>query len=85
MEVERIAEQSGLKPGTVWQHLAEWVEDEHPESISVWVDADTQKRVGEALAAVGGDLLKPVHEALNGTVPYEQIRVVRAFLSKPAT
>jgi ATP-dependent DNA helicase RecQ len=77
--VQIVADQAGIKPSTTWRHLAEWVENEKPDSINPWVDEETQKRVVTALFQVDSDFLKPVYELLEGSVPYEVIRVVKAF------
>jgi ATP-dependent DNA helicase RecQ len=79
MAIEEIVHEAGVKPTTIWSHLSSWVEVEKPDSISAWVDVQTQATVSAALDAVGGELLKPVFEYLDGAVPYEKIRLVRAF------
>ncbi|CAN1548658.1 RecQ Superfamily II DNA helicase [Fimbriimonadaceae bacterium] len=78
--IEDICRIASVKPTTVWGHLATWVATSKPKSIEPWIDAETIARVKAALAAVGGTQLKPVFEYLSETVPYDKIRVVRAFL-----
>ena len=77
--IDEIAVQVGLKPVTIWQHLANWVASDRPESIDPWVSPDVQKKVRAALQEVDSPYLKPLYEALGGTVTYDQIRVVKAF------
>jgi len=47
-------------------------------SVSPWVDAETVGRVLSAAAATDGMRLRPIHEALEGAVPYDTIRLVLA-------
>jgi ATP-dependent DNA helicase RecQ len=79
LPIDEIANLEGVKAATVWNHLAAWVSVEKPSSIDAWVEPATQKRVIEALESVGSDLLRPVFEALNGTLSYDVIRVVQRF------
>ncbi len=83
MSVDETAERTGLKPATLWAHLATWLEQERPASISPWVDEATANRVRTALKIADSTYLKPVYEALGGEVPYEVIRVVKAFENGP--
>ena len=46
------------------------------ESVDAWVEPSVYRRVEDAAKRVGGQFLKPVFEALNGDVSYEEIRVV---------
>lgn len=79
--VEDIAALAGITSGTVWQHLAVWVENERPASVRPWVDEETERRATEAIKKEQTERLKPVFEELGGEVPYEVLRVVRAFVS----
>jgi ATP-dependent DNA helicase RecQ len=81
LPVEEIATKTGVKPATVWKQLSDWVLAERPSSIATWVDSETQSKVKSACAAEESEFLKPVFEALEGTVPYEVIRLVKAFSS----
>ncbi len=78
--IEDICRIAGVKPTTVWGHLATWVATTKPKSIEPWIDLETLSRVKVALEEVGGAQLKPVFEHLGESVPYDRIRVVRAFL-----
>lgn len=82
--VEEIAEKMGVKPVTVWKQLADWVEAEKPESIEPWIELGAQAKIAAAIAAADSDFLKPVFETLGGRVPYDHIRLVKAFLGVTA-
>jgi len=77
--VEDVANRTGVTTKTIYSHLAAWIESDKPRSIDAWVDAETQATVAAALAAIDSEFLKPVYEHLNGAVPYEVIRIVKAF------
>lgn len=79
--IDAVAAQFGVLSGTVWNHLATWIEAEKPTSIDSWVDAETVARVSKALAESGSEFLKPVYESLEESVPYGVIRVVKSFLN----
>jgi ATP-dependent DNA helicase RecQ len=79
LSVDEVAIKTGVKSGTVWSHLVAWVEQDRPESIDPWVDAETHAKVKAAVQAEETDFLKPVYEALGESVPYETIRLVKAF------
>jgi len=70
---------------TTLQYLVEYVACERLESPSPWVDETTFGRVVEAVREVGSERLKPVFEALGGSVPYDRIRVCVACLRNRGT
>jgi ATP-dependent DNA helicase RecQ len=78
--VEEAAQLLDRAPSTALQYLVEYVQDRHLESPCPWVDGTTFDRVAEAVRRVGGERLKPVFEALGGSVPYDRIRVCVACL-----
>ncbi|MEQ1934238.1 MAG: helix-turn-helix domain-containing protein, partial [Fimbriimonadaceae bacterium] len=73
-----IAQRVGLRPTTVAGYLATWIQENRPDDISCWVTNEVYERVKGALSASEDGRLKPIHEALNEEVPYEQIRFVKA-------
>ncbi len=74
-DVAAAAERSAT---TVSEYLEEFLAT-HPDlSIDAWVDAATQAKVSAAIEQVGYTRLRPIFEHLNGSVPYEQIRIVVA-------
>ena len=65
---------------TVNQHLATYIQARNISSAEQWIDADTIERVEEAIGRVGTQRLKPVFDALQQTVSYDDIRIVLACL-----
>lgn len=81
LSVEEVCAKTGLKPRTVSDHLAAWIEIEKPDSIAPWVSPETQSLVEAALTQADSAALKPTFEQLGGAVPYEVLRIVRAFMA----
>ena len=55
----------------------------HNHGISdadAWVDPETFKRIHQAATEVGMERLKPIHEALEESVSYDEIRIALACL-----
>jgi ATP-dependent DNA helicase RecQ len=73
-----VAAHFGLSPRTVADYLVDYVVQERPESVAAWVDAHAYARVVAAADTVGESLLKPIFEHLEGTIGYDQIKVVLA-------
>ena len=79
-----VLHQTGLARSTVGDYLAEWVRHEKPTDVSPWVSDEIYQEVAAAAREVGVDKLKPIHEALGGQVPYDDIRLVLAHMEPPA-
>jgi ATP-dependent DNA helicase RecQ len=69
---------------TVVEYLAEYIRVERPASIALWVPEEVVQRVTAAVRQVGGERLKPIFLALGEKVPYDDIRLVLAFLQTGA-
>ena len=65
-----------MAESTISNYLAEWIAETGSDSIDQWVDADTAKRIRAAIVQCGVGPLKPVFEALEEQVSYEQIKIV---------
>lgn len=65
---------------TVLEYLCEHIEQEGICDASFWLDEALCQRVQQAALKVGGDRLKPIFEALEGAVPYDEIRLALACL-----
>jgi ATP-dependent DNA helicase RecQ len=78
--VEDVMHQVGVARSTTSDYLAEFVERNAPTDVQTWVPDVVVNRVRDVLKEVGDERLKPIFEKLNGEVPYDQIRVVVAFL-----
>jgi hypothetical protein len=53
----------------------EFIRHEKRTDPAPWVDEATVQRVAGAAEIVGGDRLKPIFDALGGSVSYEEIRI----------
>jgi len=77
--LEEVATSINRAPSTTSGYLAEYIALKQPESISAWVDDETYERVATAFDEHGSRRLKIVHEALNGEVSYEVLKIVAAY------
>jgi len=77
---EEIAPSIGRTLSTTVQYLAEYIERENIETPGPWVDDETFGRVTQAAHKLGMERMKPIFEALDGEVPYDQIRICVACL-----
>jgi ATP-dependent DNA helicase RecQ len=78
--VEAVVERTGWGKAKVYTHLAEYVNDERPASVSAWVADDVYQRVATAARRFGMDRLKPIYVALGEQVTYDDIRLVLAHM-----
>ena len=78
--LEQVAKTTERAVSTVCGYLVEFLQSRPAQSVDAWVTADTYSRVANAAKEVGTGYLKPIFDRLNGTVPYEQIRIVVARL-----
>jgi ATP-dependent DNA helicase RecQ len=72
---------------TTIEYLAEYIATERPASIEPWVNTALYKRIADAVAGVQKHAppeeawrLGPIFAALDGDVPYDDIRLVVAHL-----
>ena len=83
IEIEAIAVRRGLKPSTIYGHLAGAIEEGALELVDVMTIAeDDLGQIREALLERPREerALKPVFEATGGAFTYETLRCVRATL-----
>lgn len=83
LTIEEAASQRSLTPRTILSHIESLAEaDDAPDLTHILPDALRAVRIQAALYAHGGPNapLKPVKEALGDDFPYEEIRIVRAFI-----
>ena len=74
--LDDVASKTGKARSTVASYLEDYVSERKPQSVSPWVDEVTYARVRSAAERTQGTFLKPVFEALEGSVSYDDIRVV---------
>jgi ATP-dependent DNA helicase RecQ len=78
--LEEVAETLERASSTTLQYLVEYIQQSPPESLWPWVSEAHCRRI-EELALIHGDgLSRPIFEASNGELSYEEIRPVLAWL-----
>jgi ATP-dependent DNA helicase RecQ len=85
LSVEEVARRMGRAASTVNGYLVEFLRHEKRTDPAPWVDAATTERIAAAVEVVGLERLKPIFEALGGSVPYDQLRIVGECLRNAAT
>ncbi|MGD1903140.1 MAG: DNA helicase RecQ [Geitlerinemataceae cyanobacterium] len=80
-DIERIARERDLKETTVLSHLAQLVEAGKVVDIAPYIESGVRSRIEAAIDRVQSQKLKPIFEALEGTVSYGEIRLVCAARS----
>jgi ATP-dependent DNA helicase RecQ len=78
MSVADVADRLNRAPSTVCGYLLDYIRSEDVRDASPWVDAETARRIEAAAAQDDSGRLKPVFEALGGSVSYEDMRIVLA-------
>lgn len=73
--LEAVALRLGKAESTITGYLMEYLERSGRTEAQPWVDRLSFARVTEAALRLEAEGLKPIFEALNGAVPYEQIRI----------
>jgi len=73
--IEEVMQQTGRARSTVGEYLAAFLEEKGQLTPEPWVSSERFAEVTEAARVVGMERLKPIFEHLNGTVPYEEIRI----------
>ena len=76
LSIEEVAKVLHRAQSTTYGYLDEYIRHRHIQDPSPWVNASTAQRIAAAAEQHGLDRLKPIFEAFNGDVPYDQIRVV---------
>jgi ATP-dependent DNA helicase RecQ len=82
--VAAVAARMELAASTISEYLAEFIQLEKPESIFAWVPEAVCERIAAAAEIHGTARLKPAFLEMNEEVPYDQIRIVFAYLAATA-
>jgi ATP-dependent DNA helicase RecQ len=77
-----IAKLRGLAPSTITSHLERLIMDGRDIEMSRLVDREKLLRIEAFFRSVNGWEINPVVEHFTGTVSYEEVRLVRAYLLK---
>ena len=80
MSVEEVVANTGRARSTVLGYLEDYLEDHEPEALSRYVHPKVVEKVTAAAEKEGSGFLKPVFQALNETVSYDDIKLVMASM-----
>ncbi len=82
LTIDEIAVRRGFKAQTIAQHLARFVEQGQIEDVRPWVSDAELARI--RLVAAGRPIaaLRPLREALDGALSYDQLTIARAYLNR---
>lgn len=82
--VDELAERFGIQRGTILQHLQRYCDAGHPLAADCVLACSTlspeaRERALAVFSKLGHEWLGPVHDALGGSVPYEELHLLRLF------
>lgn len=80
--IDEIAARRGFKSQTIAQHLARFVEQGQIEDVRRWVSDAELVRIRRIAAGRPIAALRPLREALEGDLSYDQLTLARAFLNR---
>ncbi len=80
LNIEQIAGRRNLSPGTVSQHIEKLLEEGEALDIDRFIDPAKRIEIERLFSRLNADTLGAVVEASDGTVTYEQARLVRALM-----
>ncbi|HVT02012.1 MAG TPA: DNA helicase RecQ [Thermoanaerobaculia bacterium] len=78
--IEEAMRLTGRARSTVVEYLAQFITEQRPPSIAIWVPDDRYAEIAEAARQCGADRLKPIRDFLGERVSYDDIRLVLAHL-----
>ncbi len=82
MSLEDIAKLRNLAPSTIASHMERLILDGRDIDMDRLVDPEKRLKIEEFFLSIEGWNLNPVVEHFNGTVSYEEARLVRAHLRR---
>ena len=80
--IEQIAKRRGLPPETIVDHLIRLQQSGQNIDFTTLIDSEAVERVGQLIKYMDTPRLKDIHEGLDGTLEYYQIRLALACLQK---
>ena len=78
--VDEVARATDRAPSTIHGYLESFIREETPASVEPWIDVSLLERVSAALHTSEDGRMRPIFDALGGDVPFEVIRIVKAFV-----
>ena len=82
LTIDEIAAQRGFKAQTIAQHLARFIEQGQIEDVRPWVSDADLARIRRAAGGRPIAALRPLREALDGALSYDQLTLARAYLNR---
>jgi ATP-dependent DNA helicase RecQ len=84
--LDELAARHAVKRGTILQHLQRYCDAGHPLDADRVLQCSTlppeaRERVLATFSELGHQWLGPVHDALGGSVPYEELHLLRLYLT----
>jgi ATP-dependent DNA helicase RecQ len=80
--IEDVMHQTGRGRSTVIDYLCEFIRQQPDISISSWLAPDTYQKIAAVARQVGTERLKPIFVALEEKVPYDDIRIAVANMTR---
>jgi ATP-dependent DNA helicase RecQ len=80
--LEDVMHQTGRSRGTCVDYLAQYIKAERPEDVTRWIDPKLLSRIAPVVEQLGSDKLKPIFDALEGKVTYDDIRLALAVMGR---
>ncbi|WP_225744554.1 DNA helicase RecQ [Marinilactibacillus sp. Marseille-P9653] len=77
-DVAAISELRGLSTNTIINHLCKAIEEHKQIDYNQLVSKQADTEIREAIEAVGDDFLKPIKEAVEDSITYDEIKFVLA-------
>ena len=82
LSIDEIATRRGFKAQTIAQHLARFIEQGQVEDVRPWVSDADLARIRRVAAGRPIAALRPLREALDGELSYDQLTLARAYLNR---
>jgi hypothetical protein len=78
--IDDVCQVVGRARSTTTEYLADFIASNGIVDPSAWIDDDKFARIRAAVGQHGMDKLRPLFDALNGEVGYDELRVACACL-----
>ncbi len=79
--LEQISNHRNLSLGTISQHIEKLVGEGETLNVDQFIDPEKRIEIEKLFGQLNADTLKPIIEASEGNITYEEARLVRAFMS----
>ncbi len=82
LSIDEIAARRGFQTRTIAEHLVHFVEQGEIENVRPWVSDIELARIRRIAAGQPIGALRPLYEALDETVSFDQLKLARAYLNR---